>query len=196
VTAYDPGASPGQFMISIASVDGNIAWGVPMPSNFTATKEFLKTTDGGQTWTVAQISEASPEQLTHLIKLYEKHVEKYPERKEANVAYLMKAAEAARAKSDFKEAIAIYNRVIAEFGWHEKAARALFMKGYTYDNDLEMKDSAVVFYSTFLQRYPRSEFADDAGFLLENIGKTNAEIIEEFEKKQQAKGTSSKLSGE
>ncbi|TAK34661.1 MAG: outer membrane protein assembly factor BamD [Saprospiraceae bacterium] len=144
---------------------------------------------------MAAESKPTPEQLTQLIKLYEQHVEKYPERKETNVAFLMKAAEAARAKSDFKKALEIYDRVIAGFRGHEKAARALFMKGYTYDNDLVMKDSAVVFYKTFLQRYPRSEFADDAKFLLENIGKTNAEIIEEFEKKQKAQGGSSSLSG-
>jgi outer membrane protein assembly factor BamD (BamD/ComL family) len=145
---------------------------------------------------LASESQPTPAQLTQLIKLYEKHVEKYPERKEANVAYLMKASEAARAKSDFKKAIAIYDRVIADFRSHDKAARALFMKGYTYDNDLEMKDSAVVFYNAFLRSYPRSEFADDAQFLLENIGKTNAEIIEEFERKQKAKGGSSSMSGQ
>jgi outer membrane protein assembly factor BamD (BamD/ComL family) len=141
-------------------------------------------------------SQPTPAQFTQLIKLYEKHVEKYPERKETNVAFLLKAAEAARAKSDFKKAIAIYDRIVDEYPRHKKAARALFMKGYTYDNDLEMKDSAVVIYNTFLRRHRYSEFADDAKFLLENIGKTNAEIIEEFERKQKAKGGNSSLSGQ
>ena len=145
---------------------------------------------------MAAETQPTPEQLTELIKLYEKHVEKYPERKETNVAFLMKAAEAARAKNDFKKAIAIYGRIISDFLWHDKAARALFMKGYTYDNDLAMKDSAVVIYNTFLQRYPRSDFADDAQFLLDNIAKTNAEIIDEFEKKRKETSVNSGLKGQ
>ncbi|MFQ5447776.1 MAG: hypothetical protein ACE5FF_12655, partial [Saprospiraceae bacterium] len=56
--------------------------------------------------TMAAETQPTPQQLNQLIQLYEKHVEKHPERKEANVAYLMKAAKAARAKRDFRKAIA------------------------------------------------------------------------------------------
>ena len=61
----------------------------------------------------------------------------------------------------------------------------MFLKAFTYDNDLKKVEEARVLYNEFLKKYPNDEFADDTKFLLENLGKDDEEIINSFGKQQQ-----------
>lgn len=94
--------------------------------------------------------------------------------------YLHKAGETARAIRAFPKAVAIYDRIYANYPTYEKAAQALFLKAFTYDNDLGDKATAKVLYEEFLQKFPNDDFADDTQFLLANLGKNDEEIIKGF----------------
>jgi len=100
--------------------------------------------------------------------------------------YLHKAGETARAIKNFNRAIGIYDRVHTNYPEFAKAPQALFLKAFTYDNDLKNYDQARALYTEFLEKYPNDDFADDTQFLLKNLGKTDEEIIKGFsqEKKQ------------
>ena len=54
------------------------------------------------------------------------------------------------------------------------------MKAFTYDNEMGEKEKAKALYTEFLEKYPNDDFADDTKFLLENLFKSNEEIIQEF----------------
>ena len=98
--------------------------------------------------------------------------------------YLHKAGETARAIRAFPRAIAIYDRIYATYPDFEKAPQALFLKAFTYDNDLKDFEKAKLYYTEFLAKYPNDDFADDTEFLLGNLGKNDEEIIQSFNKKE------------
>ena len=95
--------------------------------------------------------------------------------------YLLKAGETARTLKNFQKGIALYDQVLQQYPEHPKAAQALFLKGFTLDNDMNQTDQAKAIYETFLQKYPNNDFADDTQFLLKNLGKSDDEIIKSFE---------------
>ncbi len=94
--------------------------------------------------------------------------------------YLHKAGETARAIRAFPRAIGIYDRIYAKYPQFEKAPQALFLKAFTYDNDLKDFAKARTLYTEFLEKFPNDDFADDTQFLLKNLGKSDEEIIQSF----------------
>ena len=101
---------------------------------------------------------------------------------EASVKKLLSAGEAARTMKNFPKAISYFDMIIQKFPQMKGASQALFLKAFTMDNDLKQYDRAKGIYEMFLQKYPQDGFADDVQFLLENLGATNEEIIQKFDK--------------
>lgn len=101
----------------------------------------------------------------------------------ANPNWLHRAAETARSVKNYKKAIELYQNVYTNYPESDRAAQAFFLHGFTLDNDLKQIDEARVQYEAFLQKYPDNDFADDAQFLLENLGKSEEELINSFQKK-------------
>ena len=99
-------------------------------------------------------------------------------------SYLFKAGETARTIRNFGKSIEIYDWVYEKYPNFEKSPQALFLKGFTLDNDMKRHDEAKVIYESFLAKYPNDDFADDTKFLLNNIGKSDDDIIKNFEEKE------------
>lgn len=97
---------------------------------------------------------------------------------------LYKAAETARTVQAFSRAIELYDWLIEGYPNFEKVPQATFLKAFTLDNDLRRMEEARRIYEDFLATYPQDDFADDARFLLDNLGKTDEEIIQSFEAPQ------------
>ncbi len=108
---------------------------------------------------------------------------------EKAVPMLLKAGEMSRNLGNFDQALNIYNRIINDFSSHEKAAQAMFLKGFTLDDNLGKKEEAKGIYEAFLEKHPNNEFAESARFMIQNLYKSNAEIIESFEKSDSTKVT-------
>jgi TolA-binding protein len=96
---------------------------------------------------------------------------------------LYRAAEVVRAMNDPKRAAAIYEKVATEYPGYSKAAESLFMLAFTYDEDLEDMEKAKATYLKFLETYPENGFADDTQMLLDNLGKSDEEILKDLEAK-------------
>ncbi len=139
--------------------------------------------------TLAEQPTPEPATLEKLLASYEKAVAAHPDRTNANSTYLMKAAETATSLRKFDKALALYEQLIRTCSKSPHVARAFFMKGFVYDNHLQKDDSARIVYQMFLNAYPKDEFADDAQVLLENLGKSDEEMLESIQKKQQDKKT-------
>ena len=98
---------------------------------------------------------------------------------------LLKAATTARTTAgNPQRALHIYDWVYKHFPKYEKAYHALFLKAFTLDDDMKNYDEARKYYEAFLEKYPNDEFATSAKFLLKNLGKSEEEIIQQFEKKK------------
>lgn len=102
------------------------------------------------------------------------------------VEHLHKAAEAARNLRAYDRAIDLFNWIIDKFPTHKRASQALFLKAFTYDNDLNDTAKARKYYREFIVKYPDDDFADDAQFLLENLGKSDDELLRELQRKAEA----------
>ena len=97
--------------------------------------------------------------------------------------YLHRAAETARTLRDIPRAIGIYDWIIDKFPSSKRASTSLFLKAFTYDNDLKDFDKAGKYYHEFLAKYPNDEFAESAKFLLDNLGKSEEELKKMLEQK-------------
>ena len=100
----------------------------------------------------------------------------------ANAKYLHKAAEVTRSLRMFPKAIQFYEWIRQQYADTPEAPKALFMEAFTFDEKLKKKDEARKLYKLFLEQYPKDDFADDTQFLLENLDKTNEDIIKKFGK--------------
>lgn len=95
--------------------------------------------------------------------------------------YLFKAAEIAAAIGQPTRAIDLYNWIARQFPDHPRAGTSLFMQAFLLDEDLKNLEAARRAYTHFLERYPQHELADDAQLLLDNLGKSDADILRELE---------------
>jgi len=95
---------------------------------------------------------------------------------------LFKAAETACTIRNYPKALEIYDWILNSFGSYEKSGQALFLKAFTLDNYMKQYDQARPIYEDFLAKYPDNVFAKDTKFLLENLGKSDNDIINSFGK--------------
>jgi tetratricopeptide (TPR) repeat protein len=96
--------------------------------------------------------------------------------------YLHKAAENAYYTQQFSRSLFLYEWFEQAYPQSDKAAQALFMRAFMLDNDLGRFDEAKELYTVFLQKFPNDDFADDAKFLLGNLGKSPEEVIKDWGK--------------
>lgn len=97
--------------------------------------------------------------------------------------YLHRAAETARTLRNIPKAITLYDWIIEKYPTDKRGATSLFLKAFTYDNDLKDFVNAKKYYEEFLAKYPNNEFTESAKFLLENLGKSEEELKQILEKK-------------
>lgn len=132
---------------------------------------------------VGAAAQPSPEQLGKLMGSLTDYATQFPQ-DSLSVRYLAQAAESAKILQQYEKALGIYDQILANYPAHPTAAKALFMKAFMYENDLKNLDSAKVTYQSFMAKYPNDEFADEAAFLLENLGKSPEELIQQLEVKK------------
>ena len=106
-------------------------------------------------------------------------------------ANLFKAAEVAKSLRTFPKSLTLYDWIIEDYPDYEKTATSLFLKGFIIENNLGDDEKARQVYNEFVKRFPSHELVDDVQFLLENLGKTDEEILEMIEQKRQDRETES-----
>jgi tetratricopeptide (TPR) repeat protein len=94
--------------------------------------------------------------------------------------FLYRSSETYRAVRNFKSAIALYDRILNQYPDFNKNEQILFLKAFTLDNDLKDFNEAKIAYEEYLNRFPNSDFSDDAKFLLDNLGKDEEEVIKKL----------------
>ena len=92
--------------------------------------------------------------------------------------YLFRASEMSRALGSLNKTISLYDWIITYYPNDKNASMALFLKGFTYENEIKDLEKAKEIYETFLSKYPNHAMAKDVGFLIKNIGKSDKEIMD------------------
>ncbi len=99
-----------------------------------------------------------------------------------SASYLFKAAEMSRAMQSYGKTISLYDWITTYHSTDKNAPMALFLKGFLLENDLKKPEKAKEIYESFMQKYPNHAMAKDVNFLIENLGKSDKEIMEKIEK--------------
>ena len=116
------------------------------------------------------------------LKAYVAFTEKFPEDNRTE-EFLYKAAELANSMGKTAVALDYYHSFTEKYPQSKKAPYALFLQAFIYENQLKNLDRARDLYGSFLTTYPDHELAKDARFSLDNLGKSEEELIKMFEEK-------------
>ncbi len=96
---------------------------------------------------------------------------------------MFQAASLYRLKRDFNAAIKLWEDIQEDHPNSMQASQSLFLKAFTYENELKNLGKAKQFYSEFLRKYPDHELASSAEFSLKYLGKPAEDILKDFEQK-------------
>ena len=122
--------------------------------------------------------------FTALAEAYLAFADNFPDAPESP-DFLFKAGELySQELTDPKKAISLFSRVFEKYPDSKPAAQSLFLKGYLYNNVLKDLVNAEKAYHQFLESYPNHELAKSATFELDVLGKSEEEILQDLQKKQ------------
>ncbi|MEZ5172048.1 MAG: tetratricopeptide repeat protein [Bacteroidia bacterium] len=111
--------------------------------------------------------------------------EKFPE-DELSSEYLFKAADLGINMGWGESSIKILEKFISLYPDNKRTPEALFYIAYVYDNIENDDVKAGENYRAFLQKYPDHAFAESAQSSIQALGKSDEELIREFEEKMKA----------
>ena len=165
------------------------------PKNDESTKELvtpvkLKKEDFVKAIGEIQVKMLSSEKIdtsiaTKAIKVYADFAFKFPE--DSIVPdYLFKAAEIASSIRSYHSAIVYYQTILDKYPDFKLVTESLYLQGYLYDNFINDEAKAKEIYEKVIAKYPKHKLAEDSKFAIENLGKSDMELIEQFKKKNKA----------
>lgn len=120
------------------------------------------------------------------ITSYSEFIEKFPD-DSLTPDFLFKAGEVATANLQYKQAVGYYKGLATRFPDYKYKEEAWYLQAHIWDNFLNNDDSARVIYEAVIQKFPSSHYAQDAKAAIQNLGKTDEQLIEEFKKKNLGK---------
>lgn len=120
------------------------------------------------------------------ISSYSEFIEKFPD-DSLTPDFLFKAGEVATANMQYKQAVGYYKGLANGFPDYKYKEEAWYLQAHIWDNFLNNDDSARVIYEAVIQKFPASHYAQDAKAAIQNLGKTDEQLIEEFKKKNLGK---------
>ncbi len=117
-----------------------------------------------------------------LVNAYTNFFNNYP--KDALAAdYLFKAAEVSMNAKQSKKAIELLVKFADLYPDHQKSSFALFLQAFIYETQLGDMNEAKKLYTQVIDYYPSTRLAEDAKACIQNLGKSETQLIEEFEQK-------------
>ncbi len=126
-----------------------------------------------------RINQATIRQLINMYKQYATLLPDEPKTPD----YLYETYELSNSIRLFQDAVVACETLSSKYPDHPRASTAMFLTGYLYENEMRDLDKAKAIYTDFITKFPKHEFADDAQFALDNLGKSPDEILKELQEK-------------
>jgi TolA-binding protein len=101
--------------------------------------------------------------------------------------FLFKAGEISTANQQYKQALMFYESITKRYPDFKLAPESLYLQGYLLDNFLDDDAKAKTIYEEVITKYPELPYAKDAKSAIKNLGKSDEDLIREFEKKNRKK---------
>jgi TolA-binding protein len=121
-----------------------------------------------------------------IVKLYADYAKQYPADKDSP-DYLFKAGEISSSMIDSKQAISYLKELCDKYPDDSKAKHALFLQAFIYETQLQDQVNAKAIYEQVIAKYPGDKLAEDSKAMIANLGKTDEQLIREFEEKNKGK---------
>jgi len=122
------------------------------------------------------------------ITAYTKFVGRFPNDTLAP-RYLFEAAKLAMSSGQYPRALSFYENICAKYPISKKIPDCIFVEGFIYDNFMKDTAKAHAKYQEVINKYPDNELAAQAKAAISALGKTDEELMKEFEAKNKKKGT-------
>jgi len=126
-----------------------------------------------------------------LVKAYVDYANAFPT-DSTSADFLFKAAEVSTALRQYQNALTYYETITTKYITYKYVVESLFLQGHIYDDFLNQDDKAKAIYERLIAMYPKHKFAEDCNILIKNLGKTDEEIIKEFDKKNKEKSSANR----
>ncbi|MBI3520441.1 MAG: tetratricopeptide repeat protein [Bacteroidetes bacterium] len=99
--------------------------------------------------------------------------------------FLIKAGQVAQSVKKYTQAQAFFRKCIDDFPKFKSRGAAMFLLAQLYDDKAILNDEseAAKLYHQIIREYPSSSYANDAKACIQNLGKTDEQLIQEFLKK-------------
>lgn len=112
-----------------------------------------------------------------VIKCYSAYANNFPD-DSLSPEYLFRQANVFRSINKGKEAINTLKKIENKYPTYPKLDICLFITAEIYENVLFDIENARKYYELFIKKYPNSHLADDAKIILQNLGKTPEELLQ------------------
>lgn len=116
------------------------------------------------------------------LQIYHEYSQTYPT-DEITPDYLFKAGEIATAIQQYPQAYSHYKTISEKYPSYKMIQESMFLEASILDNYLNEDDKARVVYEALIKRFPESTYAKDAKSAIDNLGKSDEDLIKEFKKK-------------
>jgi len=130
------------------------------------------------------VNNATPDmaKAKKLAELYIEYAELYPNDTNSP-EFLFKASDISMNVHSPRLTISLFDKILTTYPNYENVPTIMFLKGFVYEDQLNDYVNAEKYYTEFLDKFPDSDFADDAIVSLNNLGKSPEQLIKEFENK-------------
>ncbi len=116
------------------------------------------------------------------LQAYFQYSKKYPS-DSVTPDFVFKSAEILTALQQYPQAYSNYKTIAEKYPTYKLVQESLFLEASILDHYLNEDDKAKIVYEDLIKRYPESSYAKDAKSSIENLGKSDEDLIKEFKKK-------------
>jgi outer membrane protein assembly factor BamD (BamD/ComL family) len=132
------------------------------------------------------LSDINVSVANNAIMLYSRFANSYHD-DTSSAEYLFRAGELCKALKKGNMALEYYKKVENEYPSYPKMQLVIFMQGFVNENTLSDLEKAKYHYQRYIDKYPQSPMSKDLKAVIENMGKSDEELMKEFKLKENQK---------
>lgn len=122
------------------------------------------------------------------ITAYTKFAGQFPDDSLAPL-FLFKAASMAMSSGQYQRALGFYDNIQVKYPNFKQIPDCIFVEGFIYDSFLKDTARAHAKYLQVVNKYPDNSLAPQAKAAISALGKTDEQLMKEFEEKNKKEGT-------
>jgi TolA-binding protein len=121
------------------------------------------------------------------ITAYTKFATQFPD-DSVTPKFLFKAASLAMSSRQYQRALNFYDNVYTKYPNFNQAPDCIFVEGFIYDSFMKDTAKAHAKYQEVITKFPNNNLAQQAKAAIAALGKSDEELIKEFEEKNKKQG--------